>query len=92
MSNITITERRAKAVLAKLRQQLIRKGQLSADETGPSLIMDWDWLGGSPAPSIVWEEGPYEWALERSQELQQVISPLVFVEPMTSWALGIYPA
>ena len=92
MAKFNITERRAKAVLNALRLLFIRKGQLTADEAGPTLIMDWDWLGTGPAPAIVWEEGPYEWAIERSMELQKVISPRVFVEPITSWSLGIYPA
>ncbi len=27
----------------------------------PKLIMDWDWHGDGGVPSIVWEEGPYDW-------------------------------
>jgi|688.fasta_scaffold193739_2 hypothetical protein len=54
----------------------------------PKLIMDFDWLGHGGQPHIVWEEGPYDWAL-RHWEAQ---SADVFLEPMTSWALGIFPA
>lgn len=54
---------------------------------GPKLLDDWDWLGDGGAPySLVWEEGPDDWAFEDWDAGLNV-----FVEPITSWALGIYP-
>lgn len=54
---------------------------------GPKLLEDWDWVG-DPAPySLVWEEGPDDWAFEDWDAGLNV-----YVEPITSWALGIYPS
>lgn len=57
------------------------------DKHGPKLVMDFDWLGHGGQPHIVWEEGPYEWAQNFHTDASEV-----FLEPMTSWALGIFPA
>lgn len=59
-------------------------------DNAPKLIMDWDWFGeGRGTPSIVWEEGPYEWAIMYTGEHGRMPKG-VFAEPATSWALSLY--
>jgi hypothetical protein len=31
---------------------------------GPSLIRDWDWIDAKGIYAIVWEGGPYDWAID----------------------------
>lgn len=79
-------------------------GQFNPEEGyGPKLIENWDWLDSGPTPwAIVWEEGPYEWALRAQSggtdpEFGTVTPEAenwpegVFAEAATSWAVGIYP-
>ena len=64
-----------------------------SDEYGPKLVMDFDWFGYGGKPTIVWEGGPYEWAIECSFSLLNVLAddmPDVWLEPATNWALSIY--
>ena len=64
---------------------------------GPELRMDFQpfWEGGSGEyPAIILEGGPDEWSIGCSYEVQQALDAKgvkVFVEPATSWALGIFP-
>ena len=59
-------------------------------DNAPKLIMDWDWFGnGRGTPSIVWEEGPYEWAMTYTGYHGRMPKG-VFAEPATSWALSLY--
>jgi hypothetical protein len=84
------------------------------DEYGPKIIEGFDWTGTGGCTAIVWEEGPYEWAITAAaaqygepvvnEELASLaeefgvvpkIGPIkvpdgLFIEPITSWALGIY--
>ena len=60
------------------------------DKNAPKLIMDWDWLGHGGCPSIVWEEGDYEWAINFAGK--RTFLGEVWYEPMTSWALSLYLA
>lgn len=99
-----VTKRQAEKVLALVRKQFAP--WVKGTGTGPVLVKNWDWRSG-PAPyAIVWEEGAYEWAHlstggGRDEEFGFRIDPIteeqqramgVFLEPYTSWALGIYPA
>ena len=54
----------------------------------PTLVRDWDYAGARW--SIVWEEGPYDWAVLASGE--GLRTPGTFLEPINGWALGLYPA
>lgn len=94
----TVGSRKCMKVLREVEEAF---GMKPDEEGGPVLVMAWDWLGTGAAPAIVWEEGPYEWALLASgggmSEFGTVHQPIeepegVFLEPVTSWALGIYPA
>jgi len=58
---------------------------------GPQLVMDFDWFGYGERPAIIWEGGPYEWAVLFSLSLTEDSVKGVFLEPVTNWALGIYP-
>lgn len=59
-----VTRRDAEKVLHALK---VQTGMLLAEAEGwpqPVIMEDWDWLGdGGTKWSIVWEEGPYEWAI-----------------------------
>jgi hypothetical protein len=69
----------------------------------PVLMRDWDWLGhGNPARwSIVWEEGPFEWAhmfpfggIEeefgmRIKDVSDRMPEGVHSEAITSWAVAL---
>lgn len=64
--------------------------EAAARGLGPVLRMDFDWIG-LPGPAVILEGGPYDWAISCSFEVQEKVGSAVFVEPITSWALGIYP-
>lgn len=77
-----VTKKQAQAI-----EKLVCKkyGYKVGDQGAPKLVMDFDWLGHGGKPHIVWEEGPYEWAIDFTTDEVEV-----FLEPMTNWALGIY--
>lgn len=90
-----VTSSRAQKVLEAVRAAFgVQDG-----EDGPVLTMSWDWAGSGSSPAIVWEGGPYDWAIlasgggrdEWGIEHQPVRVSGVFLEPVTGWALGIYP-
>jgi hypothetical protein len=91
------TRRQGERVLAAVRKMF--KGWIQSGDTGPNLIMDWDWLGYGPQVSIVWEEGPYDWAMlfphggveeEFGFTLKPVTLPKgIWTEPITSFAIAI---
>jgi len=54
---------------------------------GPVLCRDFGFLSVTRW-AVVWEEGPWEWALGLGPDT----SKAVFVEPVTTWALGLYPS
>lgn len=98
-----VTERQARKVLEAVRDQFAP--WLVDTDDGPELRMEFDWLGYGAHPAIVWEGGPYEWALvvpygcpaRSDSEMGEIgnvahrIPKGVYVEPDTTWALGIYP-
>lgn len=73
---------------------------------GPKLIENWDWLGAgadyTTRWSIVWEEGPFEWAYLfpfggidsefgfRVKDVSEAIPDGFYSEAITSWAIGLY--
>lgn len=91
-------KRDADKVLRLVRDRF--KGWFDGPEDGPELRKDWDFLGTGPTPyAIVWEGGPYDWAMlatgggrgEFGFEVEPVKVDGVFLEPITGWALGVYP-
>lgn len=95
----SVTREDAEAVL----QAIVKQFHAEAyDDLGPKLLMEWDWPTGGPTPTIVWEEGPYEWTMlavhggvdqEYGGTVPAVEIPAtVFVEPYSGWALCLYPA
>jgi hypothetical protein len=84
------TKRQAEAVLAQVRVRYKAHWQGDPefgipDETGPVLLENWDWVG-LVRWAIVWEEGPYEWAIDFSPTIKGV-----YGEAITSWSLGVFP-
>jgi hypothetical protein len=63
---------------------------------GPELRMDFEpWWPGSKHPAVILEGGPDEWAIVACYEVQQALDKKgvkVFVEPATSFILGVFPA
>lgn len=62
--------------------------------SGPMLNMAWDWPSSGPAPTVLLEGGPYDWAADCCADVQQRLDTLgapVYVEPYSGWALCIYP-
>lgn len=95
-----ITKRQAQQALRQVRQQFT--AYIDSDADGPKLIKDWDYLESGPTTwAIVWEGGPYYWALlaqhggtgEHGETIPaaQRWPANVFVEAATSWAIGLYP-
>lgn len=56
-----VTEKQAQRVLAAVREQCAGWIDPEQPDTGPKLVMDFDWMGTGSSPAIVWEEGPFEW-------------------------------
>jgi hypothetical protein len=57
----------------------------------PVLCRDFESMSGSTIRwAIVWEEGPYEWAYDASENTRDL--PGVFTEPVNTFTLGLYPA
>jgi hypothetical protein len=93
-----VTKRQAESTLRKLRESF---PAYISEDYGPSLVEHWDWLGvGGPRWSIVWEGGPYEWAIifphggvdpEFGTAYEAVKLPKgVWTEPVTAWAINLY--
>lgn len=99
---MNVTRRKAEATLAAVKKQ--HRGWPGVDGPyGPKLVENWDWIGSPKRWAIVWEEGPYEWALyfgmgdyvdeEFGTTVKGAAIPKgVFAEAITSWSVGIYPA
>lgn len=84
-----ITKRQAEAAFAAVLEQY--KVPLTLGAPKPELVRNWDYLDSGPtAWAIRWEDGPDEWAYHTSQK--EIFPAGVFVEPVTYWALGLYPA
>jgi hypothetical protein len=57
----------------------------------PVLVRDFSgYSGGLSRWAVCWESGPFEWALADRAKVAD--SAAVFAEPITSYALGLYPA
>ena len=90
-----VTRAKAQKVLTAVRASF----GVAAGEEGPALVMAWDWTGRGAHPAIVWEGGPYDWAIlasgggrdEWGLVHQPVEVPGTFLEPVTGWARGIWP-
>jgi hypothetical protein len=94
-------------VAAKV-HKLVKKqhaAYIAAGYDGPTLVENWDWLGnGGYRWSVVWEEGPYEWAINfpfggpdpefggTIPDVSDGIPATVYAEAITSWAVGIAEA
>ena len=86
-AKVAVRKRDAEKVLAAVKRKFAP--YIAAGYDPPVLLKDWDWTGYGGAPyTIVWEGGPYDWAVE----LGWVNVPGVFAEPITGWALGLYAA
>lgn len=91
MNLITRTVKPTKAqALAVLKLVRDKYGISPTSEYGPELRMDFDWFGHGGWPTIVWEGGPYDWAVDCSFEVLEDCPRGVWLEPATGWALGIY--
>jgi hypothetical protein len=101
---MAVTKRQAEQALQQIKQQfrVFLPAETPAEvNEGPKLIHNWDWLDSGPTTwAIVWEGGPYDWALLAETggrtEFGRAIAPAknwpagTFAEPVTSWAVGIY--
>ncbi len=93
-----VTKAQAEGVLRAVRRTF--KGWFDRPEDGPQLMMDFDWSGYGPTPSIVWEGGPYDWPhlfsaggrgdLGERYPYPPKIPKGVFIEPATGFALSLY--
>lgn len=102
----TLTRAKAEKVLAAVEKVCAAWIDPSILGSGPTLVMDWEpYWGGEPRPTILWEEGPYEWTYalagiinngesSREEEFGFTLAgqpvPGVFAEPGTGWALCLY--
>jgi hypothetical protein len=106
---MNVTERRAEKVLTALRKQMgfyldpfVVEGEEFTPVTTeqPALVMDWDWPG-APTPAIMWEAGPYDWAIyfpyggrtEEGLTLPDVSADMpkgIHAEPYAGWATCLY--
>lgn len=76
-------------------------GVPAGDPYGPKAVVRWECFTDRPTTAVVWEEGPFEWAILATTggitEWGYSVSPIalpkgVFAEPITTWAIGLYPA
>lgn len=94
------SRRDAEAVLRAVKRQFKNYVESGCE---PQLIERWSFLRDSDHWAVVWEEGPYDWAHlfpygGREEEFGSLILDVsadvparVFCEPITGWALGVYP-
>ena len=106
MAKKAVTKTQAEAVLREVRR--VFATYIKAGYPAPQLRENFDWGYGVAPWAVVWEEGPFEWAmLATSGDVDEEMSSItgrtvwsksikqpagVFCEPYTSWALGIYSA
>jgi len=87
----TVTKKQAEKAYAQVTKRF--RGYwtegLDSYADAPKLVKDWNWSGTTAPYAIIWESGPYEWAIEA---FDVVKVEGVFAEPYTSWALGIFKA
>lgn len=80
----------AKVTMAKAEKALkALKKMYPAEYYGDSakIVENFNWSGTTVPYAIIWEEGPYAWAMDASFKLEVAG---VWFEPYTSWALSIY--
>lgn len=58
-----VTKRDAEEILRQVRERFAP--WIDGDD-GPTLVLDWDFLGFGPTPTVVWEDGPIDWAITAS--------------------------
>lgn len=70
-----------------------RQGE-GAWPSAPVLVENYGSWSTTSRWAIVWEEGPFEWALRPGwdQDVRDAIPDGVFAEPIESFSLGLYPA
>jgi len=81
----TVTKKQAEKAFTQIKNKY--KGYWSVENNAPKLVKDWNWSGTTAPYAIIWEEGPFEWAIDASFSVKV---EGVFAEPYTSWALGIF--
>jgi len=81
----TVTKKQAEKAFAQIKNKY--KGYWGEGLEEPKLVKDWNWSGTNAPYAILWESGPYDWAIESSFTVQV---EGVFAEPYTGWALGIF--
>lgn len=83
----TVSQAKANKILAAINNKY---GSLFGDEPGQFKKIDQPFIGKDPRGqvAIIWEAGPYEWAVEESSKIKV---PGTFLEPYSSFMLTIYP-
>lgn len=93
-----VTKREAERVLAAVKRAF--PAWLGKGSVPPKLVKDWNW---GFAWAIVWEEGPYDWAVlfphggideefgGKHPDVSDRLPEGVWTEAATSWAIAIYP-
>lgn len=84
MATKNATKRQAEAIL-----QLVKREFWQAGYNPPTLNMTWGW-SGRPTPTILWEEGPCDWAIEVLSVCFNEQPANVWCEPYSGWALAVY--
>jgi hypothetical protein len=95
-----VTNADMEKVLATIVKQI--PWALDAKNSSPKIVMDFDYFGRGSTPAIVWEEGPFEWTYTfpyggidgefgfSVADVSGYIPEGLFIEPITSWAVGVY--
>lgn len=82
-----------KALSVDVHPVVVRQG-MGSWPNGPVLCMDFEGWRTRTEWAVVWEGGPYEWAMWVPLGGQGFsaaeVAKGVFLEPITDWALGLY--
>jgi hypothetical protein len=82
------TTKITKAKVEAVRQAIaVANGVDPTAPWAPKIIHNWDWTVGGVRWAIVWEEGPDAWAMDT---WNVPVPSGTFLEPVTSWAVGLY--
>jgi|APSaa5957512535_1039671.scaffolds.fasta_scaffold24847_5 hypothetical protein len=105
MSETKATKAEAQKVLTQVIRQ--RKAYVDAGYAKPRLTKEriFDWQAENPDWTIVWEEGPYEWAVQfpdggkdwdladcgdfRIEDVRDALPEGIWTEAHTTWALAV---
>lgn len=95
-----LTKAQATAALRAIEQQFEVTDMVRTAGCAPTLMENYESWGGSVTRwAIVWEEGPYDWAInafdpyvtEGGYRIEGVVRPAdVFAEPINGYVLGLY--